>query len=79
MAVELPDNDQTFPSGPGSNVADNDCRSCHSVEMVLTQPAMPKAAWEAEVNKMRNVYKAPLDANDVAPIVEYLTGIKGVQ
>ena len=45
--------------------------------MVVTQPAMPKAAWEAEVAKMRNVYKAPVDAKDVPAIVDYLVSIKG--
>lgn len=79
VQINLPDTDQTYPPGPGSELADNNCRACHSVEMVLYQPAMTKAGWEAEVNKMRNVYKAPVDAADVAPIVEYLTRIKGAK
>ena len=40
--------------------------------MVLTQPAFPKPVWEAEVRKMINVYKAPIDEADVAAIVAYL-------
>ena len=45
--------------------------------MILNQPGMPKAAWAAEVNKMRNVYKAPVAAKDVPAIVDYLTAAKG--
>jgi hypothetical protein len=45
--------------------------------MVLTQPVLSRAAWEAEVNKMRNVYKAPVQASDVAAITDYLVSIKG--
>ncbi len=40
-------------------------------------PAMPRAVWEAEVAKMRNVYKAPIPEKDVPNIVNYLTAIKG--
>ena len=45
--------------------------------MVLNQPALSKQAWVAEVTKMINAYKAPVAAEDVGPIVEYLTGLKG--
>ena len=45
--------------------------------MVLDQPALPRATWEAEVRKMINVYKAPIDESDAAVIVDYLAKIKG--
>jgi hypothetical protein len=45
--------------------------------MVLSQPALPETAWEVEVAKMRNVYKAPVSAKDVPAIVDYLVSIKG--
>ena len=77
VRVKLPDNEVKFPAGPGSEIADKNCRECHTTEMVLFQPAMTRAAWEAEVNKMRNVYKAPLDPKDVGAIVDYLTKLKG--
>ena len=77
VTVKLPDNFAPFPPGPNVEAANNNCRSCHSTEMVLYQPAMTRAAWEAEVNKMRNVYKAPVDPKDVAAIADYLTSIKG--
>ena len=43
--------------------------------MVLNQPALSKAAWSAEVNKMITAYKAPVAPEDVGTIVEYLTSL----
>jgi hypothetical protein len=48
-------------------------------DMVLNQPSMPKAAWETEIAKMRNVYKAPVAESDVPSIVDYLVRIKGAK
>jgi cytochrome c5 len=76
LDLDLPTNNKTFPPGPGADAANRNCRACHSVEMVLNQPPLPKAGWEAEVAKMRNVYKAPVDLKDVPAIVDYLVGIK---
>ena len=75
--VTLPDSDRDLPDGPGLEAMQSNCISCHSPGMILTQPAMPKAFWEAEVAKMRNVYKAPVDDKDVPDIVGYLTAVKG--
>jgi mono/diheme cytochrome c family protein len=65
-----------FP-GSGAEVANNNCLACHSAGMVLTQPALSKAQWHEEVEKMRNAYKAPIDPKDVEPIVDYLAGLAG--
>jgi hypothetical protein len=46
--------------------------------MVLTQPAMPRSAWEAEVN-MRNAYKAPIPADQIQMITSYLAGLRGAE
>src|SRR5258708_37890349 len=77
VTVELPAGDRMFPSGPGSDVANNNCLACHSAGMVLNQPALSKTQWTAEVNKMISAYKAPVDAKDVGPIVDYLVSIRG--
>jgi mono/diheme cytochrome c family protein len=77
LDLTLPDGAAMFPPGPGADTANSNCLACHSVEMVLTQPPMPRAAWEAEVTKMRNVYKAPVDPKDVPAIVDYLVSITG--
>ncbi len=46
--------------------------------MILNQAAMSETAWRASVNKMRDVYKAPIAEADVTAIVTYLTGLKPV-
>jgi cytochrome c5 len=76
-SVTLPESSNMFPPGPGADVANTNCLACHSVGMVMNQPVLPRAAWEAEVNKMRNVFKAPVEASDVAVITDYLVSIKG--
>jgi mono/diheme cytochrome c family protein len=75
--VTLPDDTQSLPNGPGLEAAQNNCIGCHSAGMIVNQPALSQAAWQAEVAKMRNVYKAPVDEKDVGPIVDYLTAVKG--
>ena len=78
VSVDLPDRDIMF-SGAGSDVVNNNCLACHSAGMVLNQPALPAAAWQAEAEKMLHVYKAPIDEKDVPAIVEYLVRIKGAK
>jgi hypothetical protein len=75
-SVDLPFGDRTF-SGPNTGAINNNCLACHSAGMVLNQPTMPRAMWQAEVDKMRAVYKAPVPEGDVKPIVDYLAQLKG--
>jgi hypothetical protein len=77
--VDLPSADNQFSGGARADAINNNCLACHSADMVLNQPALPKATWEAEVYKMINVYKAPIDDADVPAIVEYLTSVKGAK
>jgi cytochrome c5 len=75
--VTLPESKRALPKGPGLETVQNNCLTCHSAGMILAQPRMPGTAWAAEVTKMRNVYKAPVEEKDVKAIVEYLTAVKG--
>ena len=79
VKIDLPDSDKMFPAGTGSDAINNNCLACHSADMVLNQPALSKQAWAAEVNKMINNYKAPVTAEDVGPIVDYLAALKGAK
>jgi cytochrome c553 len=76
VKIDLPTGDKMFPDGPGADAINNNCLACHSAGMVLHQPPLPKTAWAAEVNKMINVYKAPVDPGDVNAIVDYLSRMK---
>ena len=79
VKVDLPDSDRMFPAGPGSDAINNNCLACHSAGMVLNQPALSKQAWAAEVHKMISNYRAPIAPEDVGPIVDYLTALKGAK
>ena len=76
VKVDLPDDDQMF-AGDGADAINNNCLACHSASMVLSQPNLPKARWQAEVDKMIKIYKAPIDDGDTAAIVDYLAHNKG--
>ncbi len=76
--VTLPTSSRTFPGGAEADAINTNCVICHSPGMVLNQPALTRAAWEAEVRKMITVYKAPIPEDAVAPIVAYLAQTKGV-
>jgi mono/diheme cytochrome c family protein len=75
--VTLPTSTRIFPGGAAADPVSTNCVICHSPGMVLNQPPLTKAAWEAEVRKMINVYKAPIQDAAIAPIVAYLVQIKG--
>src|SRR5260370_40911047 len=78
VSVDLPPGDRMFPDGPGADAINNNSLACHSAGMVLNQPALPKAEWEAEVDKMRAAYKAPIDAKDDDAILDHLVSIEGM-
>jgi hypothetical protein len=77
LDVNFPDSGRSFPGGDKADAINNNCLACHSAGMVLTQPRMSRAAWQAEVDRMRNTYKAPINAADVPAIVDYLVTLNG--
>ncbi len=79
MTIDLPTSDRAFPDGPGVETVTANCLACHSAGMILNQPRLGKAAWDAEVHKMIGVYKAPVAPGDVTTIVTYLATIKGAK
>ena len=76
VGFEFPTAGRAFPPGPGVDAMSGNCMSCHTPGMILNQPAMTRADWAGEVNKMVTVYKAPIDAADIPTIVTYLAGLK---
>ena len=76
VEVDLPSAGRLYPGdGPGAEAMNANCASCHSAGMVLTQPHLTRAEWQAEVTKMLNVYKAPVTPEDVPAIVDYLASL----
>ncbi len=78
VSVSFPNSDSTFPGGAEAAAINNDCLICHSAGMVLDQANLSRAAWQAEVEKMRDAFKAPFAAEDIPAIVDYLTNLRNV-
>lgn len=72
---QLPDETATLKPGPepGFETAKNNCVACHSLDYINAQPSKKGPAfWDAEVQKMIKVYKAPIDEKDAKAIADYL-------
>lgn len=79
VGIDLPGDFEPFadvPGGPSAEAVNANCLSCHSGEMITTQPRLSRIEWQGEVTKMRSVYKAPVDTRDDAAIVEWLVAIQ---
>jgi hypothetical protein len=60
--------------GPGKDIVAAQCSICHSTDMILiNSPFLDKKAWEGVVIKMVKVMGAPIPAEDIPVIVEYLS------
>jgi hypothetical protein len=58
--------------GPGKDKA-MQCFACHSLDYIqMNSRFMDKAGWTASVNKMINVFAAPIPKQDVDAIAAYL-------
>jgi len=77
--LSLPPDNPGFKAGPGSEIAMVQCVLCHSADYVSTQPRLPRAAWKANVLKMRDKYGAPLPDDKVEALVDYLVKTYGVE
>lgn len=76
--IELPSETATLKPGSGSDLARQQCLSCHSTDYIAMQPpGKPLAFWKAEVEKMKKVYGAPIPDDQVEPIAQYLTRAYG--
>jgi len=77
--LALPPDNPGFKAGPGSEIAMVQCVLCHSADYVSTQPRLPRAAWKANVLKMRDKYGAPLPDDKVEALVDYLVKTYGAE
>ena len=73
VTYRLPEETAQFRPGPGVESATAHCLACHSADYVNTQASKKgKAFWEAEVQKMIKVFKAPIEPADAKTIADYL-------
>jgi mono/diheme cytochrome c family protein len=76
-----PDTVQLKPSPlPGYAKAQAQCVACHSAEYMLYQPATaPRGYWENMVKRMKTVFRAPVNDEDMPAIVDYLVKTYGAE
>lgn len=72
FAIRLPQDTAQFPVREGVEAMNANCAACHSTSMILLQPALTSDEWKAEIKKMREVYKAPIDPDAEPAILAYL-------
>ncbi len=73
-SIKLPDDNPMAQLKPGPNVevVRNNCVICHSTDYIVRQPASDAKKWEGEVQKMIQVFGAPISEANAKAIVEYL-------
>jgi cytochrome c5 len=76
-SITLPAMQPELPAGPGRDTVAATCVICHSTRYITMQPAFSRAAWTAEVDKMRKTFGAPLTDAQAAQVVDYLVAIRG--
>jgi sulfite dehydrogenase (cytochrome) subunit B len=63
----------TLKDGPGRETVENTCNVCHSLDYIrINSPFMTPQTWQAEVNKMINIFGAPASPQDAKTIIDYL-------
>ena len=57
----------------GRALTENICSGCHSLDYIrINAPFMNRQTWTASVNKMVQMFGAPIAPNDAATIIDYL-------
>lgn len=73
LTYDLPEDTAQLHPGPGKEVAEAHCLTCHSPDYIAMQPAKKgHAFWTAEVTKMIKAYGAPIEDDDAKKIADYL-------
>lgn len=77
ISIKLPVIPYDLPDGPGKSAVNAACVICHSTRYITMQPAFPRKTWEAEVDKMKKVFGAPVSDEQAGQIVTYLMSVRG--
>jgi sulfite dehydrogenase (cytochrome) subunit B len=77
VSITLPADSVSLAPGPGQDVATTQCRMCHSLDYITTQPRGGTAQWQGVVTKMIRVFGAPIGADDAKAITDYLSAHYG--
>lgn len=66
-----------LPPHHGRDAVATSCTICHSPRYITMQPRLTRAVWQAEVQKMRKTFGAPVADESVDEIVDYLVFLNG--
>jgi len=70
----LPQENAQLKAGPGMELVQANCGTCHSLDYITMQPPQRgQAFWQASVTKMIKVYQAPIAEHDAGGIAAYLS------
>jgi cytochrome c5 len=78
-SITLPPDDAYagLESGPGVELVQRACGSCHSTDYVVMQPRGDARQWDGVVTKMIKVFGANIAPEDARAIVQYLAAEYG--
>lgn len=74
-SISLPEETAAVPAAAGGDVITAHCTACHSAEMILNQPQLNAEKWQATIDKMRGVYKAPIAPAEDKALIAALTAL----
>jgi mono/diheme cytochrome c family protein len=77
LKVNFPTSSALFPAGKGSEIANANCLICHSAGMALRQPPLTVDEWRAEITKMKGAFGAPIPADQIDDLADYLGTVDG--
>lgn len=77
VQINLPYIEPELPPGSHQELFRVRCVICHSPRLVLTQPRLSAEKWREVVHKMVVMYGAPVEPDEEAAIVAYLTQVRG--
>ena len=76
-SITLPELDPALPDKPGKEFVQNLCVTCHTTRYIMNQPELSREVWSAEITKMQKVFNAPVPAESVPVVMEYLMAVRG--
>jgi len=77
VTIELPIETALYKPAADADLANAQCLTCHSAEYVSSQPPLSRAFWKGSVEKMMTKYGAPVPADQIEALVNYLASNYG--
>ncbi|CAK0769725.1 exported hypothetical protein [Gammaproteobacteria bacterium] len=77
VSITLPEGMVSFQSGPGVELATNQCLTCHAPDYIYMQPPFSEEKWTATVKKMKKVFGSQIPDEDIPTLAKYLATQNG--